>query len=117
LELAEVGQETGEVAEAVATLMLHKLGTEAGVVPAIVKAEEVAAAVEEQEEDEVQSVVVEVDVACEAALTAKLKEDRHRQLPPQQLQRPAIHKLLIPLDSNKHNIRFPTKVVVPLQTS
>jgi hypothetical protein len=117
-ELAEAEQEAGEAVEAVTTLILHKLGTEAEeAVPATVKVEEAAAAVEEQEGDEVQSVVVEVDVADEAASTAKLKEDRHLQLPPQQLQRPAIHKLLIPLDSNKHTFRFPTKVFVPLQTS
>jgi hypothetical protein len=104
-----VEREAGEAAEAVTTLMLHNLGTEAEVVPATAKVAEVAAAVEDQEEDEVQSVVVEVDVVGEAASTAKLKEDRHRQLPPQQLQRPAIHKFLIPLDSNKHTFRFPKK--------
>ena len=92
-ELAEVEQEAGEAVEVVTTLIPHKLGTEAEeAVPATVKVEEAAAAVEEQEEDEVQSVVVEVDVADEAALTAKLMEEHHRQLPPQQLQRPAIHK-------------------------
>jgi hypothetical protein len=109
LELAEVEQEAGEAVEAVTVLMLHKLGTEAEVVPATAKAEGVAAAVEEQEEVEVRSVVVEVDVAGEAALTARLKEERRRQLPPQQLQRLAIHKLLIPLNSNKHTFRFPKK--------
>jgi hypothetical protein len=81
-----VGPEAGEALEVVTTLILHKLDTEVEAVPATVRVEEVGAAVEAPEEDEVLSVVVEVAVADAAASIIRLKADHHRQLPHQRLQ-------------------------------
>jgi len=93
MEQAEAEQEAGAPVEVATALTLPKLVTEAEAAQVTAKVEEADVVVEEQEEVGVQSAVVEVDVADEAASTTK--KERRPQLPPQQLQRPAAtHKHL-----------------------